>query len=234
MARERRREVLGLDAGIRIADLVPGDELAERAARRVDRNGKADAGGAAGVAPDLRVDSDHAPGGVEQRPTGASVGDRCVDLDRVDRAGSSATVSAAIERPTAETTPTASESSFPSGLPIAATGSPTTTFAERPSGTTSSACAAGVDADHADVVEDVPADDRRRHAVVVRELDVDLRRRLHRRAAAASPAFVITWAFVRIVPSLETTKPEPCASWPPRVREDRDDAGRALGEDAGG
>ncbi len=41
-----------------------------------------------------------------------------------------AAVSAAIDRPTAETTPTASEFSFPSGLPIAATGSPTTTFAD--------------------------------------------------------------------------------------------------------
>ena len=30
----------------------------------------------------------------------------------------------------------------------------------------------------------------------------------------ASPAFVITCAFVRIVPSGETTKPEPWAPWP--------------------
>ena len=51
-----------------------------------------------------------------------------------------ATVSAAIERRTAETTPTASESWLPSGLPIAATGSPTTTAAERPSGSGTSAC----------------------------------------------------------------------------------------------
>ena len=54
-----------------------------------------------------------------------------------------AAVSAAIDRPTAETTPTASEFSFPSGLPIAATGSPTTTVAERPSGSGTSACCAG-------------------------------------------------------------------------------------------
>ena len=33
--------------------------------------------------------------------------------------------------------------------------------------------------------------------------------------AGASPAFVITWAFVRIVPSAEMTKPEPWAPWPP-------------------
>ena len=52
-------------------------------------------------------------------------------------------VRAAIDRPTAETTPTASESSLPSGLPIAATGSPTATSAERPSGSTWSAWAEG-------------------------------------------------------------------------------------------
>ena len=43
----------------------------------------------------------------------------------------------------AETTPTPSESSFPNGLPIAATGSPTTAAAELPSGTGTSACADG-------------------------------------------------------------------------------------------
>ena len=43
-------------------------------------------------------------------------------------------VSDGIERETAETTPTASEISFPNGLPIAATGSPGTTESEFPSG----------------------------------------------------------------------------------------------------
>ena len=68
--------------------------------------------------------------------------DRRVDLDRVDqlevrrRQGRDRAADA-------ETMPTASESSFPSGLPIAATGSPTTTSAERPSGSGASACAGG-------------------------------------------------------------------------------------------
>ena len=44
-------------------------------------------------------------------------------------------VSDGIERRIAETTPTESESALPNGLPIAATGSPTTTRAELPSGT---------------------------------------------------------------------------------------------------
>ena len=44
-------------------------------------------------------------------------------------------VSESIERCVAETTPTPSESSLPNGLPIAATGSPTTAAAEFPSGT---------------------------------------------------------------------------------------------------
>jgi hypothetical protein len=40
-----------------------------------------------------------------------------------------------MERSVAETTPTLSELSFPNGLPIAATGWPTTTCAESPRGT---------------------------------------------------------------------------------------------------
>ena len=40
-----------------------------------------------------------------------------------------------MERSVAETTPTLSELSLPNGLPIAATGWPTTTCAESPSGT---------------------------------------------------------------------------------------------------
>ena len=48
-------------------------------------------------------------------------------------------VSESIERPIAETTPTESDVCFPNGLPIAATGSPTTTRAESPSGTVTSA-----------------------------------------------------------------------------------------------
>jgi hypothetical protein len=44
-------------------------------------------------------------------------------------------VSESIERSVADTTPTLSELTFPNGLPIAATGSPTFTCAESPSGT---------------------------------------------------------------------------------------------------
>ena len=44
-----------------------------------------------------------------------------------------------IERPVAETTPTASELCLPNGLPIAATGDPTRTALESPSGTGSTA-----------------------------------------------------------------------------------------------
>jgi hypothetical protein len=44
-------------------------------------------------------------------------------------------VSDLIERSVAATTPTESELTFPNGLPIAATGSPTTTPLESPSGT---------------------------------------------------------------------------------------------------
>ena len=48
-----------------------------------------------------------------------------------------------IERSVAETTPTLSELSWPNGLPIAATGSPTVTSAESPSGTGRSSFASG-------------------------------------------------------------------------------------------
>ena len=52
-------------------------------------------------------------------------------------------VNESIERWTAETTPVASESAFPNGLPIAATGSPTTTAEESPSGTAATWCPLG-------------------------------------------------------------------------------------------
>src|SRR5581483_9158234 len=78
-------------------------------------------------------------------------------------------VSDSIERKVAETTPIASEFSLPNGLPIAATGSPTTRRLER--------VRARVDAQHADVVEHVPPDDLRLHPVAILELDVDAARR---------------------------------------------------------
>ena len=86
-------------------------------------------------------------------------------------------MSALIERWIAETTPTASEFSFPSGLPIAATGSPTTTADEFPSGTGESRLRLGVDSDETDVVVEIPADDLRLDAVAVGELDEELARR---------------------------------------------------------
>ena len=52
-------------------------------------------------------------------------------------------VSESIDRPVAETTPTEREVCFPNGAPIAATGSPTTTRAESPSGTGSSGWSSG-------------------------------------------------------------------------------------------
>ena len=85
-----------------------------------------------GSALDLRVDADHAPARVEERPAGVAAVDRGIGLDRVRDA--EAGVSESIERPIAETTPTESEVCLPNGLPIAATGSPTTTRAESPSG----------------------------------------------------------------------------------------------------
>ena len=52
-------------------------------------------------------------------------------------------VSESIDRPMAETTPTESDVCWPNGLPIAATGSPTTTPDDRPSGTGASGWSAG-------------------------------------------------------------------------------------------
>src|SRR4051794_38269845 len=58
-------------------------ELREQALRRVDRDREADADVAAAAAArlDLRVDADHAPGGVEQRAAGVAGVDRRVGLD---------------------------------------------------------------------------------------------------------------------------------------------------------
>ena len=81
-------------------------------------------------------------------------------------------VSESIDRPVAETTPTESEVCLPNGLPIAATGSPTDhrrRVAERHG---VELVVVGRDADHADVAEEIPADDLRRDALAVGELDV--------------------------------------------------------------
>ena len=65
------------------------------------------------------------------------------------------------------------------GLPIAATGSPTTTVSERPSGTGCERVAGGVDPNDGDVAEEIPAHDPGRHAVAVTELDVELGGAVH-------------------------------------------------------
>ncbi len=56
---------------------------------------------------------------------------------------------------------------------------PTTTVADVPSGTGASAWSSGIDADDPDVAEQVPADDRGRHAVTVPELGVELPGAVH-------------------------------------------------------
>ena len=129
------------DADVRVADLPGPQQLVERPPREVDRDREADALGRPGLALDLRVDPDHAPGRVEQRPSGVAPVDRRVDLDRVRDLN--APVSESIERPMAETTPTESEPCWPNGLPIAATGWPTRTAADAPSGTGSTVVGPG-------------------------------------------------------------------------------------------
>ena len=65
----------------------------------------------------------------------------------------------------AETTPTVSEVIWPNGLPIAATGSPTTTAVESPSGTGSERVLGRIDLQEPDVVERVEADHLGRDAL---------------------------------------------------------------------
>ena len=95
-----------------------------------------------------------------------------------------------IERRTAETTPTAIESSFPNGLPIAATGSPARTWDESPSGTGDEHVSVRRHAQEGDVVVDVPADDLGLGPVSVLEPDEDPARL--GRLGRSSPASVIT------------------------------------------
>ena len=95
-------------------------------------------------------------------------------------------------RSSAETTPTDSDCSSPNGLPIAATGSPTASPLERPRGSGVRSKPRRVDLQQRHVRVRVGADDLRRHAVAVRELDEHpLRRR-----SELSPSVVTTWAFV--------------------------------------
>ena len=96
----------------------------------------------------------------------------------------------------ADTTPTESDSVLPNGLPIAATGcadDDTGGVAERHR---VERVQRRVDLDEPDVVEEVPADDLRRHAVAVLELDVEVR--AVAAVAPGLPAVVITCEFVRM------------------------------------
>ena len=68
-------------------------------------------------------------------------------------------MSESIVRSVAETTPTESELCSSNGLPIAATGVPTTTEDEVPRGTGASGWARRIDADDRHVAEQIPADD---------------------------------------------------------------------------
>ena len=73
--------------------------------------------------------------------------------------------------------------SWPNGLPIAATASPTSTSVSEPSGSGVQVEALGVDLEQGDVGERVEADDLGLDLVAVGELDVDL---ASPRAAAGS------------------------------------------------
>src|SRR5215207_1336599 len=71
-----------VEAELRADDAPLADELRQDAPGDVDGDGEADAHGAAAVGrEDLRVDADHAPLRVEQRPAGVARVDRGVGLD---------------------------------------------------------------------------------------------------------------------------------------------------------
>ena len=130
---------------------------------------------------------------------GASVWIASTTLKREVREG--------IERRLDETTPTASESVLPNGLPIAATGSPTTTLLESPSGTRREREVGRIQLQDADVVVEVEADD------LARRPCRRPRKATYTSLRAALPAaFVITWALVSTYPCGETTNPEPWAA----------------------
>ena len=119
-------------------------------------------------------------------------------------------VSESIDRPVAETTPTESEVCLPNGLPIAATGSPTTTVDESPRGTGSSSWSSGE-------TRTTPTSLKRSQPTTFAATRSPSANSTYTALAPwtfvrASAAFVITWAFVRITPSSSTTNPDPCAS----------------------
>ena len=87
----------------------------------------------------------------------------------------------------------------------------------------------------ADVVEQIPADDRRRNPLAVLELDEDTFARRDAAVGAASATFVITCAFVRIAPVGVDDEPRALrAAVGAEIGVDRHDARRAAGVDRGG
>ena len=77
------RRVPGRDAEVGVLDLSVGDQVRGDPRDGVGRHGEADPVVAAGLALDLRVDADHPPFEIEQRPARVAVVDRGVGLDRV-------------------------------------------------------------------------------------------------------------------------------------------------------
>ena len=97
-------------------------------------------------------------------------------------------VSPSTVRLVAEITPIESDWFSPNGLPIAATGSPTAKARAVRERHGHEVEAVGIDLDQGDVRVGVEADDLRRNAVAVAELDEDLLRLLRRAAAVQAPA----------------------------------------------
>ena len=93
-----------------------------------------------------------------------------------------------IERSVAETIPIESDCCSPNGLPIAATGSPTANSSRSEMFRWLQVEAVRVDLDQRDVGVGIEADDVRRHAVAVAQLDVDLLRLPRLPAAVALAA----------------------------------------------
>ena len=157
--------------------------------------------------------------------------DRRVDLDRAgDGVGRGERVDRAL---VAETTPTANEVSWPNGLPIAATGSPTTTRLESPSGSGATAWSSGstftspVSLKRSQPTMDPECGRRRR------------RRRRPRRASNGRTAVACVRDHVRVredVPGRRDDEARPCERCPlPKSRGvDRDDTAGTTGVDPGG
>jgi hypothetical protein len=126
---------------------------------------------------------------------GLAVGDRARRLIASINWKMGAVARMAIDRPTAETTPTASESLVAERARRSPHGLADTTSAERPSGTTESVWRDGE-------TRITPTSSKtshrrlRRDPVVIGEPDEDPSAGFTGCSAGASPAFVITWALV--------------------------------------